>query len=538
MNSNSFAWRQRFSQYRPLLSRLVCGAALAAASVAQAQDVEVPAQAPAMDQIASLLPNRAARVNGARDQVLNGGSGANFGPLMQLIQRETEGPWFDEDGSGGTMSPFASGISVDPRGVLARDAVSDNTGRLSNLASNARVALLNEEMSRASELRLVSLTRLEKEIARRVEAGQPVVESMRQLAGLSQIQYVFVYPEEGEIVIGGPAEGWKYNGQGVAIGATSGQPTLQLDDLVTVLRTFGPGGMGILGCSIDPRPENIKAVKEFAAASQQKGDLTPAGVRNWATQIGKLLGAQDVTVFGVPSTSRVARVMVDADYKMKLIGVGKLEGGSNIPDYFELVAKQPATASSKLDALRWWLTMQYEAVMHSPDQNAYQIRGSAVLCKSENQFLTDKGERVNTGTAEPVNEQFAANFTKHYAELAAKDPVFAELQGIFDLALVAALIQRDGLDQKANWDRGVFDLNGGYETQFYPAPKETQSVVNHKVFNGKDVVLQVAGGVRADLAAVVNDRQLQQESPRLSTVAKSAEVRSDLPAGRWWWDAK
>ena len=56
---------------------------------------------------------------------------------------------------------------------------------------------------------------------------------MRHLAGLSQISYVFVYPENGEVVIAGPAEGWRYNEYGMPVGVESGRPTLQLDDLVT-----------------------------------------------------------------------------------------------------------------------------------------------------------------------------------------------------------------------------------------------------------------------------------------------------------------
>jgi hypothetical protein len=57
------------------------------------------------------------------------------------------------------------------------------------------------------------------------------------------------------------------------------------------------------------------------------------------------------------------------------------------------------------------------------------------------------------------------------------------------------------------------------------------------VFKGKDVVVQVAGGVRADLLSVLNDASVRQESPRLDGVAKDSRPTSKLPEGRWWWDA-
>lgn len=473
----------------------------------------------------------------AKRESLQGGSGADFTALIDLIQTQTSGPWQEIDQDGGDISEFESGVRVDPNGVLSMTSRRDGNGALAALGVRARKAALNSDMAQSSDLRLISLTRLEQVIAERIAAEKPVVESMKLLAGISKIEYVFVYPERNEIVVGGPAEAWEYNEFGTAVGVESGRPILQLDDLVTVMRTFSDEGMSIFGCSIDPRAENLKEVREFATQSQSSGPLSPAGVRRWAERIGELVGMQDVTVYGVPTHSRVARVLVEADYRMKLIGVGKLNGTSQIPDYFDLLRQNPGLASGGLEAMRWWMTMKYDEVLHSADQNVFQVKGSAVKCQSENQFLNAQGERVNTGQAEPVNRQFAQNFTDHYQELAEQDPIFADLQGIFDLALVAALIEREQLDTKANWDRGVFASNGAYLPEAYAAPKQVDSVVAHRVFNGKDVVLQVAGGVRADLMTVLKDQNVVKQAPRLEGVAKAAQA-SGADTSRWWWDAK
>jgi hypothetical protein len=504
---------------------------------AQAQSGDFQAARALTRRISEPRERVAARGRIAQQQALAGGFGADFQPLMDLIQNETEGPWLDIDGVGGTMTEFESGVRVDPNGLLYRLSDKDLTGELAALGARARTADLNADMARPSALRLVSLTRLEQDVARRLAAGQTVVESMRQLAGLSQIQYVFVYPDNGEVVIGGPAEGWRYNEYGMPVGMESGRPTLQLDDLVTVLRTFTDGGRQMFGCSIDPRPEGLKELKEFAAASQAKGPLAAGQVRRWAEQLGQKLGRQDISVYGIPGDSRVARVIVEADYRMKLIGVGKLDGGPHVPDYFEILAKDPQAASGSLDALRWWLTMQYDSVLHSDDHNAFEVRGSSVKCQSENQFITAQGGRVETGKAEPTNQSFAANFTQHFPELAQRDPVFADLQGVFDLALVAALLQHEQIDDRLNWDMGVFAVDGGYRPASYAVPKETDTVVNHRVFGGQDIVVQVAGGVRADLLSVLTNPELNQSSPRLAGVAQQSQPQS-LPEGRWWWDAK
>ena len=471
---------------------------------------------------------------------LAGGTGADFTQLIELIQNETGdeeyGPWLDIHGTGGTLSQFDSGVRVDPNGVLAMVSRTDREGSLAAVSNRARTAALNDDLARPSELRMVSLTRLEQVISERLASGKPVVETMRQLAGLSEIQYVFVYPEEREIVIAGPAEGWRYNEQGQPVGVETGRPTLQLDDLVTVLRTFSRDGMNIFGCSIDPRQDNLQALKDFVAASQARGPLASGGAARWAKQLGEKLGMQDVSVYGVPADSRIARVIVEADYRMKLIGIGKLDGGSQIPDYFQLLAANPDQASGRIDGLRWWMTLKLSEVLHSGNRTAFEFVGSTVRCQSENEFLDAQGQRVHTGDAEPTNRLFAANFTQNYGDLARREPVFADMEGVFNLAMVAALIQQDGLDRQVGWDRGTFRAGGGYVTASYPVPREVETVVNHRVFNGKDVIVQVAGGVKADVVALLQNGEARQVAPRLEGVAAKSRA-GELPVNRWWWDA-
>src|SRR5262249_39676628 len=142
------------------------------------------------------------------------------------------------------------------------------------------------------------------------------------------------------------------------------------------------------------------------------------------------------------------------------------------------------------------------------------------LVQSENQFVNAQGKHLPTGVSEPVNRQFAENFTRHYAELAERDPVFADLRNIFDLALVAALCRRERLHERADWELGVFAAGGSYRPAEAVAPKVIESVINHRVYGGKDIVVQVAGGVQADLASVARDDGLAQESDDLSGLSR------------------
>lgn len=515
---------------------------LEAIAAAQMKAGDAQAAARTLRFIESDADRQAATQNRVREYAsAAGGSGANFDPLKNLIWAETSGPWRDDpnggEGVGGSMTEYETGVRVDPNGMLGRLTKQELSGRLKALGLTARIADLNKDMAKRSNLRLVSLTRLEKEVRRRLAEGKTVGNTMKYLAGLHKIEYVFVYPESGEIVIAGPAEGWKYDAKGQPISKTDGKPTLQLDDLVTVMRTFSTEGNKFFNCLIVPRQAGLKAARAVNEAQSKRGPLDRRQTRGFVKKLNDAMGLQDVQVNGVPAESRVARVIVEADYRMKLIGIDKLDAGSKIPSYFDLLARHKTKAQPTLNALRWWLTMKYSAVLHSKDRNVFGIQGSSVLCQGLNEKITADGRRIHTGKADAINSLFAQKFTNNYAELAKRDPVFADLQNIFDLSLVAALIRAEGLDRKAGWDNGIFAAGGEYQPATYEPARTVMSVSNYRRYGRSGLVIQVAGGVVANLMKVARDKNLREESPRLGSLHGAAKAPK-LPEGRWWWDVK
>ena len=63
-------------------------------------------------------------------------------------------------------------------------------------------------------MRKISLRRLEAAIDKCVKNSQPLPDTIMYLAGLQHIRYVFVYPEQKDIVLVGPGEGWKVDALG------------------------------------------------------------------------------------------------------------------------------------------------------------------------------------------------------------------------------------------------------------------------------------------------------------------------------------
>lgn len=462
---------------------------------------------------------------------------ADFSSIIQLIQEQTSPPakWFDIDNEGGRITQFAQGVFVGGPAMLAQMALTLDDSGLMKAAELARTSNQNRDVNVQSELRLVSLSRLEQHVQRLIEDGQPIPEDVLNLAGLSEVRYLFFFPETGDVVIGGQAGQWKSAEDGRSIGVASNRPTLQLDDLVTLSRTFSRDGSRFFMCSIDPKQGQVKALQDYVNANRRQ--LNARSAQQWTEKLESTLGLQNVIVQGLPADSRVASVIVDADYRMKEIGIGKREGVSGMKSYFDLLSRSERRGSRSMDALRWWMTVGYDAIRVAPDGTVFELTGRAVECLSENQLVKADGQREATGVADRANAEFAALFTEHLPKLAEQDAVFADLQNVFDLALVSALMNTNQLAERTTgWSSSTFAADGDYAPAPVEVPSELMTAAACKVYNGGDVVIQVAGGVRGDLMKIVRDQKSFVASSELKTEAGKAH-----PAGhstsQWWWDA-
>ena len=461
---------------------------------------------------------------------------ANFGEILQLIQEQTVPPakWFTVDGEGGALSISQQGVFLGSPAVMAAIALMGDDSALQNAAEFAKNANHNQDVRETSSLRLVSLPRLEAHVAELIAAGQAIPEDVRTIAGLSRIEYLFVFPETQDIVIGGPASDWTTAADGRNISVANQRPTLNLDDLVTLTRTFAAGGPGFFLCTIDPKRDQVASLQTFL--TQNRKSLNAQTAAAFTVEMEQRLGLQNVYVQGIPRNSRIASVIVDADYRMKEIGIGKRQGPDGMKSYFDLLTRSEQRGSGSMDALRWWMAVGYDAINMSPNGKVFQFAGHSIQCLSENQIVEKDGQRSGTGKAKGANLKFAELFTKHLPALAQMDPVFADMENIFDLAMVSALVHSHGLSRQVNWAAKSFAADGAYRTQSVEVPTELMTAAQFRVFDGRNVVIQVAGGVRVDVAELVKDQSRIKESAELADQSGKATPLGQQN-GRWWWDA-
>lgn len=430
------------------------------------------------------------------------------------------------------QAPAAAGVVVDAQGVLQKKVYTDPAGQLMRERMAAAKASLSPEVARFSKRRMISLNRLEEALAQRQGA---LPDEMRYLAGMLRVQYVFYYPESKDIVIAGPAEGWLPDPSGRVVGMTSGRPVCQLQDLVVALRAFGPGSKGtpVIGCSIDPTKEGLAAMQQFLRqiGTQLPGPPNEVMATQIASGLRENLGLQDVSVMGVPADTHFAQVMVEADYRMKLIGIGLEQPPVNMVSF---VRSANASQVSRNALFRWFFTPDYNCVRVSGDGLAMQLEGDGVKLIGEDEMVTAEGGRQTAGAGNKASQMFTTSFTKKYPELAERSPVFAELRNLIDMSVAAAYVQQQDLYGKSGWKMELFGDESKFAVRTYQAPRKVAPAVS-AVVRGNRLTTPIGGGVHIEPHQAIEKRNLLPDDK--GDVAKARqEIKLDLAKGQWWWD--
>jgi len=389
-------------------------------------------------------------------------------------------------GCGVARIQSVGGVSINTDGVLAEPDIKGTKEMREDYLKALKTA--EAELNRHVEIRKISLRALEEAVAKSGKtAAFQLPEEIRFLAGIQRIQYIFVYPEQNDIVLAGPAEGWKIDERANIVGVSTGRPVLQLEDLLVALRSVENARQGGISVSIDPTPEGRQQFEKFM---QTQKAFTPAVLNG----IEKALGQQQITITGIPTTSRFARMLTASDYKMKRIAM-KLEESplAELPSYLDMMKKERAKVTNMMP--RWWMACNYEPLGKSEDGLAFELRGQGVKVLTEDEVVAADGSVSGTGKTSPVAQKWATLMTAQYDELSAKEPIFGELRNLMDMCVVAALISKEGLLEKANLKLPTLqDADSKLSLVQWPAPKAVATQCSF-VKRDREYIITASGGV-------------------------------------------
>lgn len=415
------------------------------------------------------------------------------------------------------------GVSISTEGVLSQPDLS--SVKLTREAFVGSMSKVSPEMTKPVELRKISLKAIEAALVKAKEGDIAfnLPDEIRFLAGIQRIQYILVYPEENDIVLAGPGEGWKVDENANIVGVTTGRPVLRLEDLMIAFRTTENARQGGITCSIDPTPEGRQ---RFEAFMNSQRTFNPAVLNG----IEKALGPQQISITGVPDTSRFARVLVASDYKMKRIAM-KLEPSpvKGLPSFLDMMKSNNAPLTNMMP--RWWMACNYEPMAKSPDGLAWEIRGPGVKVMTEDELVTADGNVEGTGKVNPVAQKWADTMTEKYDDLSVREPIFGELRNLMDMCVTTALIRRENLLAKANLELpNLATEESRVKVNEWHAPKtvDTQSSAMKR---GREYIITASGGVAITSWEVISKVEESPEAAKTREAAKKAE-----PADSIWWN--
>lgn len=422
-----------------------------------------------------------------------------------------------------------AGVEIDAQNVLKMQTYVEPSMESLRMRKMSASREISQDLREFNPARAVSLTRLEYEIARN---NGIVTDEVRYMAGLQRIDYVFVYPETGDVVLVGPAEGWYKDVSGRVVGLTTGQPVLRLDDMVAAMRTYAPNSKEakVIGCSIDPTQEGLARFQKF---QQQIGTTAvPSMTESIVKGSREALGLQKVSVLGVDPQTHFAKVLVEADYRMKLMGIGLEKIPCRGMRSFVDSVSPGSVARNAL--FRWYFVPDYERVRMSPDKLAMGLEGKSVKLVGADEMVTADGSRKELAVSDSASKQFTQGFTRNYDRIAESAPVYAELRNLVDMAVVAAFLQETDAYGKLDWELVYFGDENKFSIQTERAPEFVESAVT-AVWRGNTLTTPIGGGVEIFAKrAFTEENLLSANDTTVADEQKSAEA--ELPEEGWWWN--
>ncbi len=413
------------------------------------------------------------------------------------------------------------GISIDAHGLLDNAAV-DMVGELARQRA-AALGQIPGELNQSTELRKVSLRRLEAAIGESLRDNKDLPDEIKYLAGLQQIRYVFVYPQQRDIVLVGPGEAWQVDRRGNLVGVGTGRPVMLLDDLLVALRSARRAANGGISCSIDPTDEGVVQFSNYLSSFRTMGSpqVISAGVE-------RALGQQNITVTGVPETSHFARVLVAADYRMKRLGMNLDQAPvAGLPSYLHMMKAGSRRTPSSLP--RWWLEPDYEPLLHSPDRLAWELCGASVKAMTMEDFVAASGAREASGRANRAAQKWADLMTEKYDELALADPIFGQLRNCMELAVVSALIVKEHLAERAGYSMPLLLDPADVKTEQFAAAKHVASRAS-LLKKGRNWLISASGGVQVNSWNIADNVQPSDAPAQVHAESAAADETA------WWWN--
>lgn len=422
-------------------------------------------------------------------------------------------------GQVGFGNQAVGGVSIDAQGQLT--SAPPQVKKQLRAEMMAALEKVPGDLATPVKMRKVSLRGLNQIMKSSLEMGGELPDSVKYMAGLQRIEYVFVDEANDDVILAGPAEGWTIDDGGTVVGVTTGRPVLLLEDFIVAMQSVNEARRGNITCSIDPTAQGRENLNNYLASLTRMDASVKQGVE-------RAMGPQVISLTGVPKTSHFARVLVAADFRMKRIAMhldpSPVRG---LPSYLDML---PSARAATNAMPRWWLACNYEPLAQSEDGLAWQLRGPGVKAMTEDEYVAEDGSIKQTGKTSALPQKWADMMTAKYEELSAEDKIFGELRNVMDMCVIAALLEKEQLLTKADLELDMIQSKSSpVEMQQFATPSTVPTFFS-AMKKGSQWVITASGGVDVDSWTVVSNTETVPGMDKLRTeqLATNHNV--------WWWN--
>lgn len=465
-----------------------------------------------------------------------GGAIADFEPLMELIRTTIVPDTWEDLGGPSTMAEYRGGVLVDPQGMVRdiQPAVGDALASISNtvlLARQRKVEAHARHWTRPSKLRFISLKGLNEQFVRSLMQSGNVSAEVYHLAGISEIQYVIIQPDD--VVFAGPVGGIDPGAAPWPRDLQTGQVPITLDILMQVAKTVSE--QGSFSCSIDPTTDGLAAAQTVSRQINQR--QIPSALA--ADALATALGNQKISLTGLANDDAIGWLLVEADRHMKQLALGQHPLPEGMLNYLQHIEKSvqndPKQGVPGGQLLRLWLAAQPKSVRKAPDSHIYELQGFPVRLLSGKEIADQQGQRRDVGV-DPIAEQFAEHFSRNLPSITNRYPIYDRIRGIYEVAAALQLVRQSS--DAENYQRLMGELT---QPDLFPfvrlsTPRECKSIaVRHTVkTSGKRHEVYVAsGGIE-----VTPSNLLVSKMEVYPALVELTDGNEDKPIANthWWWD--
>ena len=182
---------------------------------------------------------------------------------------------------------------------------------------------------------------------------------------------------------------------------------------------------------------------------------------------------------------------------------------------------------------RWYFMPDYQCIRASEDDLAIELVGRGVKLVGADEAVLPDGRRMTADRTDRASKTFTETFTRKYAEIAARNPVYAQLRTLIDLAVLAAYLQEHDGYGRTHWDAAALRDEQICAIERFQSPTVVEPAIN-AVWRGSRLLTPIGGGVTLQPRIALDSPNLLMDEK--GTVAAARGDKLAVPAGRWWWD--